>query len=87
MLQYLFGSNYGISGNGYMTRLELARLYCQIQGRDTDPNYQAAKAEGMKVQTFPDCPNNSLVIEVSNTHVYTMDDYGSETWVYNEKMY
>ena len=87
VLQYLFGSNYGISGNGYMTRLELARLYCQIQGRDTDPNYQAAKAEGMKVQTFPDCPNNSLVIEVSNTHVYTMDDYGSETWVYNAKMY
>ena len=70
-----------------MTRLELASVYCAIQGRDTNPDYQAAMAAGMKVQTFTDAPNNSTVIETSNAHAYTMDNYGHETWVYNEKLY
>ena len=87
MLQYLFGSSYGIQGSGHMTRLELASVYCAIQGRDTSPDYQAAMTAGMKVQTFTDTPNNSTVIETSNAHAYTMDNYGHETWVCNEKLY
>lgn len=86
VLESLFGSNYGISGPGYMTRLDMAKLYCAIQGRDTDPNYQNAAAAGLKVDTFPDARGNGTVIEVSNTHDYMLDSYGNETWVYNEKM-
>ena len=86
VLQSLFGSNYGISGTGFITRSDMATLYCLIQNRDTNPNYQNAVMAGMHIDTFPDAMGNSLVIEVSNTHAYTMDGYGEETWVYNEKM-
>ena len=87
VLENLFGNNYGISGTGYMTRLDMAKLYCAIQGRDIDPNYQDAVADGMKIDTFPDAPGNATVIEVSNTHAYMIDSsYGNEIWVINEKM-
>lgn len=87
MLTALFGSNYGISGSGHMTRIDVAKLLCQIQGRDTDPNWQSGMAAGMAIAQFPDVLNNALVIEVSNTHSYTIDSYGNETWVLNDKLY
>ena len=60
---------------------------CAVQGRDTSPDYSVAARDGMKIAVFSDCVDNLTVYEVSNTHAYTMDNYGHETWVYNEKMY
>ena len=85
VLQSLYGSNYGVSGSGYMTRLDMAKLYCMIQGRDQNPNYQAAVAAGMAIDIFLDS-NDPTIVEVSNTHAYTIDSYGNETWVINDKM-
>ena len=87
VLQALFAKNVGLAGNGFMSRHEMAKLYCQLQGRDQHPNYRDAQAAGMYVRTFPDCPNDSLVIEVSNTHAYTKDSVGNETWVINDKFH
>ena len=86
VLQALFGSDYGVQGSGYMSRLELATVYCAVQGRDTSPDYQTAAAAGMKIQTFTDARNNGTVIEVSNGHDYMIDSYGNETWVYNDRL-
>ena len=86
VLQALFGSDYGVQGSGYMSRLELATVYCAVQGRDTSPDYQTAAAAGMKIQTFTDARNNGTVIEVSNGHDYMIDSFGNETWVYNDRL-
>ena len=86
VLQALFGSDYGVRGSGYMTRLELANVYCAVQGRDMDPDYSAAALAGMKIAVFSDCVNISVVYEVSNAHDYMIDSYGHETWVYNERL-
>ena len=86
VLQAIFGNDYGVQGSGYMSRLELATVYCAVQGRDTNPNYQNATAAGMKIQTFTDARNNGTVIEVSNSHDFMIDSYGNETWVYNDRL-
>lgn len=86
VLESLFGSNYGISGPGYIKRLDMAKVYCMIQERDQDPNYQDAVAAGLKIDTFSDAQGKSVVTEVSNTHSYTIDSFGNETWVINDKM-
>ena len=89
----LFGSSYGTSGSNTMSRIDFAALICKIQGRDTNPDWANAEAEGMRIRTFGDGWNpggsgpHPLITEVSNSHSYTMDNYGHETWVYNEKMY
>ena len=79
----LFGSDYGVSGSGKMSRLDFARAICNIQGRDTNPNYQDAVAAGMTLARFAD-GDFPVVVEVSNSHDYVKDSSGHETWVYNE---
>ena len=83
VLKAVFGSDYGVHGSGYITRLEMESIYCMIQGRDTTPNYQEARAAGMFIQDFVDARGNNLVTEVSHTHDYVKDSYGHEVWVYN----
>lgn len=86
VLKNLFGSDYGIRGSGRMTRLEYAKLLCSIQGRDTDPNWLNAYRQGLSIDRFPDDNNNATIIEVSNTHDYTTDSHGNETWVLNNSL-
>lgn len=81
----LFGDDYGVTGGGFMSRLDLAKMFCQIQGRDTDPNYKEAQAAGLIVETFTDT-DEGVVIETSNTHDYVKDSYGNETWVLNNAL-
>ena len=83
VLKAVFGSDYGVHGSGYITRLEMASIYCTIQERDTTPNYREAQAAGMFIQDFIDARGNNLVTEVSHTHDYMKDSYGHETWMYN----
>ena len=86
VLKNLFGSDYGIRGSGRMTRLEYAKLLCSIQGRDTVPNWLNAYRQGLSIDRFPDDNNNATIIEVSNTHDYTTDSHGNETWVLNSSL-
>ena len=86
VLKNLFGSDYGIRGSGRMTRLEYAKLLCSIQGRDTNPNWLNAYRQGLSIDRFPDDNNNATIIEVSNTHDYTTDSHGNETWVLNNSL-
>lgn len=81
----LFGDNYGVSGSGFMSRLDLAKMFCTIQGRDTDPDYQQAQSAGLVVDTFTDT-SEGVVVETSNTHDYIKDSYGNETWVLNNAL-
>lgn len=93
VMNALFGNSYGTSGPNTMSRIDFAALICKIQGRDTNPDWANAEAEGMRIKTFGDGWNpggpgpHPLITEVSNSHAYTMDNYGHEAWVYNEKMY
>lgn len=86
VLQKLFGSNYGISGTGFMSRLDYAKLLCMIQGRDLNPNYTYAVNQGKVLDRFPDDAGNPIIIEVSNTHDYMLDSHGNETWVENNTL-
>lgn len=69
-----------------MTRLDYAKLLCSIQSRDTNPNWLNAYRQGMSIDRFPDDNNNATIIEVSNTHDYTKDTHGNETWVQNNSL-
>lgn len=81
----LFGDDYGVSSSGFMSRLDLAKMFCTIQGRDTDPDYQQAQSAGLVVDTFTDT-SEGVVVETSNTHDYIKDSFGNETWVLNNAL-
>lgn len=68
-----------------MSRLDLAKMFCTIQGRDTDPDYQQAQSAGLVVDTFTDT-SEGVVVETSNTHDYIKDSNGNETWVLNNTL-
>ena len=50
---------------------------CDFTGRDTNPN-----RNGLINRTFTDVGSYAqLVAEVSNSHEYTKDSHGRETWI------
>lgn len=60
-----------------MKRHEVARLICEVTNRDMKPN-----KSGFPVSYFTDKGAFvDLIDEVSNTHDYTIDSRGKETWV------
>ena len=77
------------SGKGYSdtsksnrtSRLAWAEELCMILGRDTDPD-----TNGLPLKQYQDTAELSarqkqIVNEVSNWHLYTLDNRGKETWV------
>lgn len=77
--------NFCISSNLYsvsatpMKRANVAKLVCDLTGRDKEPDIN-----GYTVKYFSDKGAYiKLIDEVSNTHDYMMDSYGNETWIFN----
>ena len=60
-----------------VSRIKLAMDLCDFTGRDTNPN-----RNGLINRTFTDVGSYAqLVAEVSNSHEYTKDSHGRETWI------
>lgn len=63
--------------NANVSRIKLAMDLCDFTGRDTNPN-----RNGLMGRTFTDVGSYApLVAEVSNSHEYTKDSSGRETWI------
>ena len=76
LVKYITGTNAGLSGN--VSRLNFAKLICQITGRDTDPDTSAYSGH---IQYFADSGSSaSLITEVSHEHDYVLDTDGNEYW-------
>lgn len=82
LLNYALGTNSNVSSSAIMSRISFARLICQLTDRDTDPD-----TNGLTLAYFSDAGSYAALInEVSNTHVYTVDSNGKETWRYNSSL-
>lgn len=77
LLNYALGTSLLSSSSAPMSRASIAALVCDLTGRDTSPN-----TNGLTVAYFPDKGTYAALIdEVSNSHDYTLDSYGNETWI------
>ena len=77
LVKYITGTNAGLSGN--VSRLNFAKLICQLTGRDTDPD---TSAYGGHIQHFVDSGSSSgLITEVSHEHDFMLDTDGNEYWI------
>ena len=78
LVKYITGTNAGLSGD--VSRLNFAKLICQLTGRDTDPDTTAYSGH---IQYFTDVNGSSvsLVTEVSHEHDYILDVDGNEYWI------
>ena len=77
LVKYITGTNAGLSGN--VSRLNFAKLICQLTGRDTDPNTSAYSGH---IQYFTDSGSSvGLITEVSHEHDYVLDADGNEYWI------
>jgi hypothetical protein len=60
-----------------MSRVNAANLICDLTGRDKNPN-----TNGLPLAYFTDKGYYAgLIDEVSNSHEYTLDSRGNETWI------
>ena len=76
ILNYAIGANLYSNSTASMSRASVASLVCDLTGRDKSPN-----TNGLTVAYFMDKGSYSnLIDEVSNSHDYTMDSRGKETW-------
>lgn len=74
LVKYITGTNAGLSGN--VSRLNFAKLICQLTGRDTDPDTSAYSGH---IQYFVDSGSSTgLITEVSHEHDYVLDTDGNE---------
>ena len=77
LVKYITGTNAGLSGN--VSRLNFAKLICQLTGRDTDPDTSAYSGH---IQHFVDSGSSSgLITEVSHEHDFILDTDGNEYWI------
>ena len=78
LVKYITGTNAGLSGD--VSRLNFAKLICQLTGRDTAPDTSAYSGH---IQYFTDVSGSSvgLVTEVSHEHDYILDVDGNEYWI------
>ncbi|MEH2933918.1 isopeptide-forming domain-containing fimbrial protein [Acutalibacter sp. JLR.KK004] len=78
LLEFATGKTLGSdAGQNPMKRIDVAKLVCQVTGRDPRSN-----TNGCLVVNFTDSGSNkALIDEVSNSHEYTMDSMGNETWI------
>lgn len=78
LVKYIAGTNAGLSGD--VSRLNFAKLICQVTGRDTNPDTSAYSGH---IQHFTDVNGSSvgLVTEVSHEHDYILDADGNEYWI------
>jgi uncharacterized repeat protein (TIGR01451 family) len=77
ILNYAIGAKLSSNSAVPMSRTSVASLICDLTGRDKNPN-----TNGLPVTYFSDKGLNAgLIDEVSNSHDYTMDSNGKETWV------
>lgn len=77
LVRYITGTNAGLSGD--VSRLNFAKLICQLTGRDTDPDTSAYSGH---IQYFTDSGSSAgLITEVSHEHDYMMDADGNEYWI------
>lgn len=77
LVKYITGTNAGLSGD--VSRLNFAKLICQLTGRDTDPDTSAYSGH---IQYFTDSGSSEdLITEVSHEHDYVLDADGNEYWI------
>ena len=77
LVKYITGTNAGLSGN--VSRLNFAKLICQLTGRDTDPDTSGYSGH---IQHYADSGSSeSLITEVSHEHNYVLDADGNEYWI------
>ena len=78
LVKYIAGTNAGLSGD--VSRLNFAKLICQVTGRDTNPDTSAYSGH---IHHFTDVNGSSvgLVTEVSHEHDYILDADGNEYWI------
>ena len=77
LVKYITGTNAGLSGN--VSRLNFAKLICQLTGRDTDPDTSGYSGH---IQHYTDSGSSeSLITEVSHEHDYMLDADGNEYWI------
>ena len=77
LVKYVTGANAGLSGD--VSRLNFAKLICQLTGRDTDPDTSGYSGH---IQHYTDSGSSeSLITEVSHEHDYILDTDGNEHWV------
>lgn len=77
LVKYITGTNAGLSGN--VSRLNFAKLICQLTGRDTDPDTSGYSGH---IQYFVDSGSSSgLITEVSHEHDFILDTDGNEYWI------
>lgn len=77
LVKYITGTNAGLSGD--VSRLNFAKLICQLTGRDTDPDTSAYSGH---IQYFTDSGSSAdLITEVSHEHDYVLDTDGNEYWI------
>ena len=76
ILNFAIGANLHSTSAAPMSRASVAALICDLTGRDKNPN-----TNGLPVAYFSDKGSYAnLIDEVSNSHDYTMDSRGNETW-------
>lgn len=79
LLSAATGSTGGYSSTSLVKRIDFAKTYCVLTGRDTSPD-----TNGLSIKTFSDVSNGTdtglLVAEVSNNHYYELDANGNERW-------
>jgi uncharacterized repeat protein (TIGR01451 family) len=77
VLNFALGANLSSNVSAGMSRASVASLICDLTGRDKSPN-----TNGLPVAYFSDKGSYAgLIDEVSNSHDYTMDSTGKETWI------
>jgi uncharacterized repeat protein (TIGR01451 family) len=77
VLNFALGANLTSNVTNGMTRAAVASLICDLTGRDKTPN-----TNGLPVAYFSDKGGYAgLIDEVSNSHDYTVDSQGNETWL------
>ena len=77
ILNYAINAGLSSNSNSNMTRASVATLICDITNRDKTPN-----TNGLSLAYFSDKGSDAAIIdEVSNSHDYTLDSNGNETWI------
>lgn len=77
ILNFAIGAKLSSNSASPMSRTSVASLICDLTGRDKNPN-----TNGLPVAYFSDKGLNAgLIDEVINSHDYTLNDNGKETWI------
>jgi hypothetical protein len=77
VLNFALGASLTSNVTTGMSRASVASLICDLTGRDKSPN-----TNSLPVAYFSDKGGYAgLIDEVSNSHDYTMDSNGNETWI------